>query len=265
MTEDGSGEPVGKLRSRLRALYSQRPVLAWGGTAVVAGVVLAVVVIVLVGRAAEPANVAINCSVYDSDGSVRLTLRGKVTQKEAESGCDGIAAKLSGEGRYWRVGTPALPENEPRLACTLDAPAGEGFGVAIVEDNPQSFSGLGTSLCGELAHDGWTQAEALTGPWQHEYDIALQAEEAVETEEQEIREEEQAELERREQVIYRCEEKAQAAEEVQLEAIESETEARMEGASESREYEIEDEGWAKEEEAWERGEAAIEACNQGDE
>lgn len=187
-------------------------------------------------------------------------MHAKVTQKEADEGCDELAAKLSGEGRYWRVGAPPLPENEPRLVCALDAPTGES-GVAIVEDNPESFSSLGTSLCGELAHNGWTQAEGLTGPWQHEYDIALRAEEAVEAEEQEIREEEQAEEEKREQAIYRCEEKAEAAEKVELEAIERETKAQVEAAPEAREYEIEEEGYEREEEAYEREQKAAERCN----
>lgn len=228
-----------------------------------AGVIVAVVVIVLVGRD-EPADIAIDCSVYDSDGSVRLTLRGKVTQEEADGGCDGIAAELSGEGRYWRIGTPPLPDDEPRLICALDAPA-EKSGRAIVEDDPESFASFGTNLCGAFAHEGWTQAEAASGPWQREYALARQAEEDVEVEEQEIREEEAEKREKREQAIYRCEEKARAAEEAELEAIEHETEERVNAAPDSHEYEIEEEGWAREEEAWERGEKAIEACNQGDE
>jgi len=223
---------------------------------------VAAIVIVLASRD-EPADIAIDCSVYDSDGSVRLTLHGKVTQEEAEGGCDGIAAELSGEGRYWRIGTPPLPDDEPRLICALDAPTGES-GRAIVEGGPESFASFGTSLCGAFAHEGWTQVEAASGPWQREYTIARQAEEEVEIEEQEIRDEEAARREKREQAIYRCEEKARAAEEAELEAMEHETEERVSAAPESQEYEIEEEGWAREEEAWERGERAIEACNLGD-
>jgi hypothetical protein len=155
----------------LRTRFRERPVIAWGATAALAGAIAVAVVIVAVGGGSGPTGVPIKCSVYASDGSVRLTLRSEVARGKAERGCDGLAAKLSGQGRHWRVGTPPLPKREPRLVCALDAPAGES-GAAVVEDNPESPSSVGTSLCGEFLRDGWTQAEAQVGQWQREYDTA---------------------------------------------------------------------------------------------
>src|SRR6476469_10984872 len=122
----------------VRDLYRRRPVVAWRGTAALAGVVIAVIVILAVSGGSEPANVAFNCSVADSDGSTVLTVRGKVTQTEADEGCDGLAAKLSGEGRYWRVGLPEPPQTSPEIVCGFNAPKGEQ-GTAIVEVNPESL------------------------------------------------------------------------------------------------------------------------------
>ncbi|HXQ89503.1 MAG TPA: hypothetical protein VN733_07660, partial [Solirubrobacterales bacterium] len=70
---------------RLRAQYRKRPVAAWGATAAVVGVAVAVAVIVTVNETGdEPANIPLSCSVSDSDGSTVLSIRGKVTQQEAD-------------------------------------------------------------------------------------------------------------------------------------------------------------------------------------
>lgn len=239
--------------------FKQRPLLAGGALAALCGLVAAAAVVFFV-EGDEPADVPINCSVYDSEESVRLTAQGTVTEKEAESGCAGLAADLSGDSSYWKVGAPLLPESEPRLVCALLGPADDG-GRVIVEENGEAFTSVATGICGRLAHEGWTQdASVGRGPWQRDYDTEMLAQELIEEEEQEQREAEVAAIEAEEEVIYACQERAEAAEEAELETIERETEEAMAGASESEEFAIEEEGWAREEEAWERGEAAYEAC-----
>jgi hypothetical protein len=71
-----SRDPKQGMVGRVRDLYRRRPITAWSGTAVLAGVVIAVIVIFAVSGGSEPANVALNCSVSDSDGSTALTVRG---------------------------------------------------------------------------------------------------------------------------------------------------------------------------------------------
>lgn len=263
MAESRGPKPEQGAVGRVRDLYRRRPVIAWGGTAALAGVVIAVIVILAVSGGSEPANVAFNCSVSDSDGDTVLTVRGKVTQKEAEEGCDGLAAKLSGEGRYWRVGLPEPPQASPEIVCGFNAPEGE-LGTAMVEVNPQSLKTVATAICGQLAHEGWTQFTqgGVMGPWQDEYSVAVEAEEAAEAVERELAEAEAAEQEERKQAIYVCDERAEAKEEAEIEAIEAETQERIKSSSRAWEVEleIEEEGWAKEEEVWERREAAEERC-----
>lgn len=257
------GAATGGMLDRIRTAYWQRPVVAWGATAVVVGIIVAVVVIVAVGGAEdEPANVSIDCSVSDSDGATVLTIRGKVTQKEADEGCNAVTGDLSGEGRYWRVGLPQSPGEYPEVVCAFNAPEGEQ-GTVLVEADPESFSTSATAICGEFAHEGWTQFAqgGVMGPWQRQYQDELEAQEEAERVEGEIREEEQLEWERREEAVFRCEERAEANEEAELEAIERETEERMaEAGSEAEEFRLEEEGWEAEEQAWERGEAAYAEC-----
>lgn len=230
-----------------------------GALAAVCGVIAAGAVAFFV-NGDEAADVQISCSVYDSEETVLLTAQGTVTEKEAESGCEELAADLSGSNSYWVVGTPPAPESQPELACALLGPEDVG-GRVIVEENPEAFVSEATSICGRLAHEGWTQDGSVTrGPWLHEYDTEALARELVEEEEQEQREAEVEEMEAEEEVVHACQENAEAAEEAELEAIERETEDRMAGASESEEFVIEEEGWAEEEEAWERGETAFQAC-----
>lgn len=220
----------------------------------------AVSILVLRGAASDPADVPFNCAVHDSDASVQFALEGLVTAAEAEGGCEEIAARFSGSASYWKVGISPLPTDEPRQVCALISP--DGAATATVEENPDSFATSATSICGRLAHAGWTQDEsAAAGPWQREFAAAVAAQEAIELEEQEAREAEAAEREREEAVVEACGERAEAQETAELEAIERETEARLDAAaSESEEYRIEEEGWSREEDAWERGEAAFEAC-----
>jgi hypothetical protein len=258
-----SRDPKQGMVGRVRDLYRRRPITAWSGTAVLAGIVIAVIVILAVSGGSEPANVALNCSVSDSDGSTVLTVRGKVTQKEADEGCDGLAAKLSGEGRYWRVGLPEPPQTSPEIVCGFDAPEDEQ-GTAMVEVNPESLASEATTICGQLAHEGWTQFTqgGVMGPWQHEYSVALEAEEEAEAAERELAEAEAVEREERERAIYACDERAEAKEEAEIKAIEAETQERIKASSRAWEVEleIEEEGWAKEEEVQSRREAAEERC-----
>jgi len=249
---------------RVRDLYRHRPVLAWGGTAALTGVVIAVIVILTIVGGSEPANVALNCSVSNSDGSTVLTVRGKVTQKEAEEGCNGLAAKLSDAGRYWRVGLPEPPSTSPEIVCGFNAPKGEQ-GTAMVEVNPESLTSSATTICGQLAHEGWTQFTqgGVMGPWQHEYSVALEAEEEAEAAEAKIREEEQLEAEAVEDAIVRCEQKAEAIEKEEISAIEQAIKQRVsEAPNEERGWEIEEEGWTEEEDVWSRTEGRDERCRE---
>ncbi|HVO55632.1 MAG TPA: hypothetical protein VMT37_14565 [Solirubrobacterales bacterium] len=265
MAEPGEPKPEGMV-GRVRDLYRRRPVVAWGGTAALAGVVVAVIVILTVSGGSEPANVALNCSVSDSDGSTVLTVGGKVTQKEAEEGCDGLAAKLSGEGRYWRVGLPEPPSTSPEIVCGFNAPKGEQ-GTAMVEVNPESLANTATTICGQLAHEGWTQFTqgGVMGPWQREYSVALEAEEEAEAAEARIREEEQLEAEAVEDAIVHCEQQAEAIEKEEISAIEQAIKQRVsEAPSEERGWEIEEEGWAEEEDVWRRTEGRDERCREAE-
>lgn len=264
MVEPGEPNPQRGTVDRFRDLYRRRPVVAWVSTAALAGVVIAVIVIFAVSGGSEPANVAFNCSISDSDGSTVLTVRGKVTQKEAEEGCDGLAAKLSGEGRYWRVGLPEPPQTSPEIVCGFNAPKGEQ-GTAMVEVDPESLTNPATTICGQLAHEGWTQFTqgGVMGPWQHEYSAALEAEEEAEAAEAKIREEEQLEAEAVEDAIVRCEQQAEAVEKEEISTIEQAIRQRVsEAPNEERGWEIEEEGWAEEEDVWSRTEGREERCRE---
>lgn len=264
MVEPGELKPKQGTVGRVRDLYRRRPVVTWSGTAALAGVVIAVIVILTVSGGSEPANVAFNCSVSNSDGSTVLTVRGKVTQKEAEEGCDGLAAKLSGEGRYWRVGLPEPPQTSPEIVCGFNAPKGEQ-GTAMVEVNPESLTSSATTICGQFAHEGWTQFTqgGVMGPWQHEYSVALEAEEEAEAAVAKIREEEQLEAEAVEDAIVRCEQQVEAVEKEELSAIQQVIKQRVsEVPNEERGWEIEEEGWAEEEDVWGKTEVRDERCRE---
>jgi hypothetical protein len=257
-----SQDPKQGMIGRVRSLYRRRPVIAWGGTAVALGMIIAVIVILAVGESSEPANVAINCSVSNSDGSVVFTVKGRVTKKEAQSGCDGLAGKLSGDGSYWRVGLPPVPSSFPEIMCGLNAPAGE-TGSAMVEYATESSSYEATTICGNLAHKGWTQFTrgGVMGPWQHAYNVEQEATEEAEAVEAEIAEEEQLEAEAVEDAIVRCEQRADAVEKEEIAAIQQATKQRVsEAADEERGREIEEESWAEEEEVWGHTEGLDERC-----
>jgi hypothetical protein len=250
--------------SRVRDLYRRRPVIAWGGTAAVVGLVIAAIVILAVGGSSEPADVAINCSVSNSNGSVVLTVKGKVTKKEAEGGCDELAGELSGNGSYWRIGLPPVPNSFPEIMCGLDAPAGE-TGSALVEFNPEGSSYEATAICGNLAHKGWTQFTqgGVMGPWQHAYTVEREATEEAEAIEAEIAAEEQLEAEAIEDAIVHCEQQAEAVEAEEIAAIQQAMKQRVsEAPNEERAFTIEEESWEEEEEVWGRTEGRDQICRE---
>jgi hypothetical protein len=262
--------PKSSAGGRVRDLYRRRPIIAWGGMAALAGVVIAVIVILAVGGGSEPAHVAIKCTVYDSDASVSFTFAGKVTEKESKGGCVSLAQQFSSANSYWRTGMPRLPESEPELVCALEVPAKEKqSGTAYIESNPESFGSIGTRICGALAHAGWTETLAPTGSvWAHAWRAEQSRIVAAEEQEQAEREAEAAVRDEEERAINECDERAWAKEEAEDEAIEAETQERIKASSRNWEVEleIEEEGWAKEEEAQSRREAAEERCeNAGEE
>lgn len=218
----------------------------------------------ILGSGSEPANVAIKCTVYDSDASVSFTFAGKVTEKESKGGCVSLAQQFSSVNSYWRTGTPPLPEAEPELICALEVPTQEKqSGTAYIESNPESFGSIGTRLCGALAHAGWTETLAPTGSvWVHAWRAEQSRIAAAEEQEQADREAEAAVVEEEVQAINECDERAWATEEAEDEAIEAETRERIKASSRNWEVEleIEEEGWAREEEAQSRREAAEERC-----
>ncbi len=249
---------------RVRGWYRGRPVIAWGATAAVVGVVVAVVVILAVSGSSEPANVAIKCSVSNSNGSVVFSIKGRVTKKEAEDGCDELAGKLSGGGSYWRVGLPPVPNSDPEIMCGLNSPAGEA-GSATVEYDTEGSSYEATTICGNLAHKGWTQFTqgGVMGPWQHAYNVEQEATEEAEAAEAEIAEEEQLEAEAVEDAIVGCEQQAEAVEEEEVAAIrEAMKQRRSEAPDEESAFTIEEESWAEEEKAWGRSEGRDERCRE---
>lgn len=250
--------------AKVPAFFRHRPALAWGGTAAIVAVACAGVVALVIRDGEEPANVAMKCSVYEPDEGVRVSFNGKVTEEDAEAGCVPLAQKWSSASLYWRVGTPSLPEQEPSFACAFEPAGDDAGGIIFVETLPESFSSLGTRICGLFAQDGWAEADAPTGgPWVHEWRDEQNRRAQVEAEEQERWDAEQAEREAQREAVLACEERADARENEEIAAIEAETEARVEEAPESREYEIEGEGWEKEGEVWERTEAAKERCETG--
>ena len=114
----------------------------------------------------------------------------------------------------------------------------------MVEVNPESLTNEATTICGQLAHEGWTQFTqgGVMGPWQHEYSVALEAEEEAAAAEARIREEEQLEAEAVEDAIVRCEQKAEAIEGEEISVIEQAIKQRVsEAANEERGWEIEEE------------------------
>ena len=261
MTEPGGDPGPGSSVSSswLRRQFRERRVPAWGLVAVAVAVIAAVVVIVVVGGASEPKDTAISCTVYEQSSTLRLTIHGMVTKKEAEQGCGQSTEGLSSAAAFFVVGTPPIPEEEPQEICALTSP--DQPTTMIVEEVPGVLS-RGERICGALAGEGWSQAVGASeiGPGQREYVEAVEAEEVVEAEQRREVEIEEGEREEREQAIYACDEKAEATEERELEAIERETEERVAAAPGYQEYEIEEEGYEREEEAYERGIEEEEAC-----
>lgn len=245
--------------SWLRGQFRDRPIAAWGLSAVAVGTISAAVAIVVVGGPGEPKDTPITCTVYEQSSTLRMTFKGLVTEKEAAQGCGQSTEGLSSAAAFFIVGTPPIPEEEPQMICALTSP--DEPVTTIVEEVPGTLS-RGERICGALAGEGWSQAldAPELGPGQLEYIEAAEADEALEAEQQLEIEIEEGEREEREEAIYACEERAEAAEEAELEEIERETEEQIAGASEAQEYEIEEGAYEREEEAYERASEAAEAC-----
>lgn len=192
--------------SWLRRQFRDRPISAWGLVAVAVGIGAAAVVIVVVGGAAEPKDTPISCTVYEQSSTLRLTIHGKVTKKEAKQGCGQSTKGLSSAATFFVVGTPPIPEEEPQEICALTSP--DQPATMIVEEVPGVLS-KGERICGALAGEGWSQAVGAPeiGPGQREYIEAVEAEEVVEAEQRRETEIEEGEREEREQAIYACEER----------------------------------------------------------
>jgi hypothetical protein len=263
MADQGDDQTGSNSELALRKLFREKPAIAWGGTAVLVGLIAAVVVIVAVS-VSESKNVPLNCTLYEHSSTLRLSFDGVVTEKEASGGCATTAKELSSAASYWVVGVPAIPEDEPREICALANP--DETGTVVVEEVP-SYVGHGEAVCGSLTGAGWTQSSTASevGPGQREFirnqHIEERQQEVAEIEEAEIREQEEVEQEKRNRVIEGCEEEAEAVEAEEIEQIEAETNERAAGAAnEFKEYEIEEEGYEAEEEAYEREFEAVEAC-----
>jgi hypothetical protein len=214
------------------------------GRRTAAGLVLTV--LVAMGLAAcgggESADVSVRCTVYDNDASVAFTFAGKVTEKESTEGCGSLAQHFSSSSSYWRSGTPPLPKAEPELVCALEMPAKEKqSGVVYVESNPESVSGLGTELCGSLAHAGWTESSAPTGStWVHAWRAEQGRIQAAEKAERVAREEVEAEREAESEAWHACETDAQEKLDAEREAIQAEYEPLETGSTEHI-YEVQEE------------------------
>lgn len=271
MAEQGDSRDSEGVAGRVRSLFRRKPVIGWGSTAAVVGVVVAVIVILFVNGSSEPANVAVKCTVYESDASVSFTFVGKVTQKESES-CVSLAQQFSSARSYWRAGLPPLPKVEPELDCALEVPAKEKqSGTAYIESNPESFSSVGTQLCGALAHAGWTETLAPTGSvwihaWRAEQGRIAAAEEeeheeqeAIEEQQRQEAESQQAEEEREQEAWTACETDAQERLDAEREAIQAEYEPLETGDAEHI-YEVQEEAEELELEAESRELHSIGKC-----
>lgn len=129
-------------------------------------------------RSGRPAHheVQIKCSLYKYGNSVRLTLEGT----GAEGECRRFAQRLSGQGHGdWVSGAPPL-EQGLELVCALTR--SKGSITAVVEDTGGTAK-LGSKICGNLSHRGWTTDTnpPAEGPQEQEYNAANHEEKERET------------------------------------------------------------------------------------
>lgn len=259
MAEDTSGNGA---QDGSGGVYRSKPVVAWSLTAIIAGCVAAAVVLLLVDTAG-PRDTALSCTAYENASTLRLTIRSQVTAAEAAAGCGTSTEGLSSAASYWVVGTPPLPEEEPRMICALSSP--DEPTTVLIEEVP-GFRSHGERICGSLAGEGWTaDADAPdVGPGQREYLAAKADQVRDEAAEAAIREQERATEERRERrrerSLAQCEDEVRKREAAELQGVEDETRQRAQGAPEERAFEIEEEGWEREEEVWDRSAEELEAC-----
>jgi hypothetical protein len=127
-----------------------------------------------------------------------------------------VGAAAVRKAGYWVSGSPPL-EQDLHEICALTGPRGST--TAIVED-AGGFGELGATLCGVLAHEGWTADPnaPAEGPQEQAYNEARSEEEASER--------------RHERAVEACEREAEAAQQREAGSDESGMEAG------EREYEI---------------------------
>ena len=94
------------------------------------------------------------CTLHQSGTDVRVTFDGEASA----AACHSAVQNWSDANAFWSIGNPQ-PTGQLQTVCSLVAP--DATVSVIVEDSGSAF--VGTSLCGTLAHAGWTQAAAAAG------------------------------------------------------------------------------------------------------
>ncbi len=98
--------------------------------------------------------VSTSCTLYLSGADARVTFDGQASAQSCRSGVQ----NWSDANAFWAVGNPP-PTGALATVCSLQAP--DASVSVTVEDSGGALSG--TSICGTLAHAGWTQNSAATG------------------------------------------------------------------------------------------------------
>lgn len=251
------GRQAASLLNRVQNQFIEKPAMTWGVTVALIAVIFTLA-FVLIGARPEPDDVALNCTVHERNGTLRLTISGKVTQKDADSGCAGVAARLSGQEIFWVVGKPPMSKVGSQVICAPKSP--DANLKIVIEDVPSGFAGRGETICSTLMHAGWNQAANLAtlGNGLGKYNVARTAKEArqhkAEIREQRYREREAAGQQKLGRTINRCVERAEAQEQTAFQRIERETEKRVRSEANRND------AAAREHEAQERAYAAEEAC-----
>lgn len=99
-------------------------------------------------------DVSTSCTLYRSGADARATFDGEASAQM----CRSAVQNWSDANAFWAIGNPS-PVGTLQTVCSLQAP--DATVSVIVEDSGSAFTG--TSICGTLTHDGWTQDAAATG------------------------------------------------------------------------------------------------------
>jgi hypothetical protein len=87
------------------------------------------------------------CTIYEASADVRVTF-------STSDLCAQAVKNWSGDGEYWADGDP-MPSDSVSETCALSS----GSSTVIVEDSGEAIDG--TTICGNLVHNGWTQDSEL--------------------------------------------------------------------------------------------------------